>query len=118
MPAILADGGPEIQWTEMAKTQYHRLFKSTAKASTEPKDAGGPAAVPLDKGEETSGGQAADDEDALKLHDEHLSTPLSFKFAPDISHLVTPSPESIAEGSDTHAVNVSARRMCMYLRIC
>ena len=97
MPAILAEGGPEIQWTEMAKTQYHRLFKSTARRpsdSTGASDAGGPAAVPLDKTEEQKQPEK-EDEDSLKIHDVHLTAPLSFKFAPDISHLVDPAPEAI-----------------------
>jgi hypothetical protein len=100
MPAILAQGGPEVQWTEMAKTQYHRLFKSTARAPTpEPsKDTGGPAAAPLDKEEETR--QPEDDEcDALKVHDVHMNTPLSFKFAPDITHLINPAPDAIVSAT-------------------
>lgn len=92
MPAILAEEGPEIQWTEMAKTQYHRLFRPTEKASPGSNvDAGGPAAVPLSPDEETRQG----DQDSLKLHDVHQNMPLSFKFAPDITHLVNPAPEAI-----------------------
>lgn len=93
MPSILSD--VEIQWTTMATTSYQRLFKSISKAPTPAKDTGGPAAIPQDEDESAVVKPENDEEDCLKLHDEHMSRPLRFVFAPEIGALVNPTPASL-----------------------
>ncbi|SCZ90402.1 BZ3500_MvSof-1268-A1-R1_Chr1-3g01966 [Microbotryum saponariae] len=110
MPSIISKGGPTVYWTEMAKTKYQRLFKSTAKIPAPVVKDGGPAAVPADKSsveqgkeQEAAEGQASGAE-ALRMVDSHYQAPLRFVFAPDIGPLVNPSPASLQEGTDNHAL--------------
>lgn len=92
MPSIL-EPSPEIQWTTMAPTSYHRLFKSISEAPAPQKDEGGPAAIAQDEDENATVKEV--EEDCLKMHEEHLSRPLKFVFAPEIGALVNPTPSSL-----------------------
>ncbi|KAM0793196.1 hypothetical protein ACM66B_000666 [Microbotryomycetes sp. NB124-2] len=103
MPAICVEGGPEIEWCTVARNQYGRLFKSIAEAPPT-KDDGGPAAIPQDEDETRVVPSEPEDNTALKMHDEHFERPLKFVFSPDIGGLVNPTPSSVKEGTDTHAI--------------
>ncbi|KAK4058077.1 hypothetical protein OIO90_000816 [Microbotryomycetes sp. JL221] len=105
MPAITVQGGPEIQWTAMARNKYGRLFKSISEAPQQApaKDEGGPAAIPQDE-DETHVLPREDESSELRMHDEHFEKPLSFVFSPDIGGLINPTPSSVQEGTDTHAI--------------
>ncbi|SCV68456.1 BQ2448_577 [Microbotryum intermedium] len=115
MPSIISKEGPTVYWTEMAKTKYQRLFKSTSKIPApvikdKTHDEGGPAAIPADKSSVDQGkdqraveGQEAGAE-ALRMVDSHYQAPLKFVFAPDLGPLVNPTPASLREGTDNHAL--------------
>lgn len=90
-----------MQWTTLEPARYQRLFLPTAQASpnNHSGDDGGPAAVPEPEGEAT-----LLPEDNVAVLDSHRQTPLSFVFRPDLGKLINPTKESLAEGTDTHAV--------------
>ncbi|BGP12731.1 hypothetical protein JCM10213_008869 [Rhodosporidiobolus nylandii] len=103
LPAIVTS--PEIRWTTMARTNYGALFHSTA-SRTASKDAGGPAAVPEPTSPE--GGKDSIEgtgDEQLLVKSEHYSTPLRFKFAPDLGSLVNPNPADLVDGTDKHALH-------------
>ncbi|KAM0756167.1 sure-like protein [Meredithblackwellia eburnea MCA 4105] len=114
LPSVLAPGGPEIQWTTMARTQYQRLFKSIAKApeakpafSGDGEDDGGPAAIP-ENPDETVRVPQDKEGDCVRFRDEHNTRPLKFIFSPDIGPLVNPNENSLVEGTDSHTLHSGA----------
>lgn len=95
LPSMLTPEGPEVQWTTMARTQYQRLFKSIGEAPKSFDDAGGPAAIPEYEDEKKVLPKEPEENDELQLQDEHHERHLKFVFAPDVSALTNPTPESL-----------------------
>lgn len=110
LPEINKPGGPDIQWTTMARTAYGRLFKSISAAPVEQTDEGGPAAIPEIKDESIMPVDAAEGEAAppAKVAVAHRKAPLLFSFSPDISALVDPSPASMVSRHHTSCHSVLA----------
>lgn len=93
MPEINKNGGPEVRWTTMARTAYGRLFLPIEQPEEEVDD-GGPATIaePTDETIRPKGESRIDPKAVQR------TTPLRFKFAPDIGPLVDPSPASLVSG--------------------
>ncbi|GAA5849970.1 hypothetical protein JCM8547_000967 [Rhodosporidiobolus lusitaniae] len=118
LPNIVSS--PSVRWTTMAKTGYGALFKSKSPSefaefapgdtSTPTPNKGGPAAVP--EPEKPTKEQERPSEAVLEkgvgVKEEHKSQKLSFKFAPDLTALVNPDPNSLVEGTDKHALHSGA----------
>ncbi|KAK4703582.1 hypothetical protein P7C70_g2635, partial [Phenoliferia sp. Uapishka_3] len=103
LPTMIQPGGPYVQWTTMARTQYSRLFKSVSTNSPSSTfDTGGPSAIPENLDEHTSLPQTP------QIQSQHLEVPLAFVFSPDIGQLINPTPESLESGTDTHALHEGA----------
>lgn len=112
MPTMLAEGGPEVHWTSMARTNYQRLFKcasfllllplnvadalppAISKAPAPLPDKGGPSAIP-EPVDETTTLPAEPEEDVMQLMEEHRTRPLKYVFAPDISSLINPTQSTL-----------------------
>lgn len=86
---MVQEGGPEVQWTTMARTQYQRLFKSVRAAPPATLD-GGPASIPEPTDENKS-----IPTDPMQVVDRHHAQPLAFVFAPDIGSLINPTPATL-----------------------
>ncbi|GAA6032834.1 hypothetical protein JCM8097_000819 [Rhodosporidiobolus ruineniae] len=107
LPEIVSN--PTVQWTTMAQTSYGALFRSTTatQAAGEEKDEGGPAAVPEPKDEKAAQGKGKEDE-AVMVKEEHFTTPLRFKFQPDLSALLSPDQADLVEGTDKATLHAGA----------
>lgn len=89
----------------MAVTGYGRLFKSlnAQPGPTAAVDDAGPAAIPEPQSSTTNGTTSSADteggDESLLVKEEHYSQPLSFSFAPDITHLINPDVKGMVSHS-------------------
>ncbi|GAA5870075.1 hypothetical protein JCM16303_001888 [Sporobolomyces ruberrimus] len=106
MPSIVEN--PQVHWTSMAVTGYGRLFKSLNSSAPPQVDDSGPASIPEPSSKE--GGSSSTDspnegDENLLVKPEHYEQPLSFGFAPDISHLINPNATDMKKGEDRTALH-------------
>ncbi|KAI0078901.1 sure-like protein [Panus rudis PR-1116 ss-1] len=95
VPALLTEEGLPIYWTRMWRNSYGRLFKAHAvtKPATSP---AGPDSLDADPFPTSAPGESTQQGD---------SGPLTFKFAPDMTHLINPTKSMLPVGSDGWAIS-------------
>lgn len=94
---LLSDESLQVMWTTMWRSSYGRLFKAlpAAEAATEQSvSLAGP----------DSNSNTAVKSPAAELMPVDVGN-FVFKFAPDLSHLISPSPSSVPVGSDGWAMS-------------
>lgn len=96
---LLSDDGLQIVWTTMWRNSYGRLFKALP-ASEAAAMRGISAAGP----DSPNAGPATEKEAETEALPENIGS-LVFKFAPDMTGLITPSPTSVPVGSDGWAIS-------------
>jgi len=88
---LLSDEGLQTVWTTMWRNSYGRLFKAVPIAEQSVSPAGPDSS--------TAGGIPA--AEVIPTNADNLV----FKFAPDLRHIITPSPPSVPVGSDGWAIS-------------
>jgi tubulin---tyrosine ligase len=98
IPRLLSDDGLEIIWTTMWRNSYGRLFKahpSSILAAQQNVPTAGP---------DSSNADPASDTRLVTAVPPEKASGLVFKFSPDMTGLVNPSPTAVPVGSDGWAM--------------
>jgi hypothetical protein len=96
---LLSDEGLQIVWTTMWRNSYGRLFKSLPSSEAAAKQG-----IPAAGTDSPNAGPASEKQVGTEAPPENVRS-LVFKFAPDMTGLITPSPASLPVGSDGWAMS-------------
>jgi tubulin---tyrosine ligase len=102
---LLSSGGVGITWSTMWRNSYGRLFAQQLPAapSSDSKKQDTPAGGPDSPNVDLSPGSF--EQTTSKTPETSSTSPLVFKFSPDIQDLVKPEIHSLPEGTDAWAVH-------------